>query len=313
MREAAEARAQAVKEQALALGFDACGIARAGPADPQDELGAWLAQGYHADMDWLARTKSLRQDVLRHVPGAQSVVVTARNYYYPRPDACDGAGKVSRYAWGRDYHRVIRKLLKRLAAFIDGLDPEARSVVSVDSGPVLEGWWAVQAGVGWVGKNSLILREDLGSWFFLGVVITTVPLAADSPVPERCGSCSACIQACPAGAIVRPGTVDARRCIAYHTIENRGDIPEELHPCMGLWVFGCDLCQEVCPWNRSPVQTSEEQFQPRPGVANPDLAELGGMDAAAFERRFQGSAVRRARHSGIRRNACIALRNLADT
>lgn len=315
-------RAAAVKEHARVQGFDACGVAAAGPADPGGKLREWLDRGYHADMDWLARTSAIRRDVREKLPGAASVVVVARNYYKPAPPEAQGQdrgapltpgetkGAVARYAWGRDYHRVMAKPLKRLAAHIDTLEPGAQSYASIDSGPVLERTWAERAGVGWVGKNSLILRRDMGSWFCLGVIITTARLEPDRPAPGYCGSCRLCIDACPTGAIVEEGVVDARRCISYHTIENREDIPESVGSRMGAWVFGCDICQEVCPWNRKTPVSDDSDFEPRPGQAAPDLKELAQSDEAAFRDRFSGSPLMRAKHAGMVRNARIAIQNI---
>jgi len=200
----------------------------------------------------------------------------------------------------------LKRPLRKLGEMVDAMAPGAESRACVDSGPVMERAWAERAGIGWVGKNSLVLRRDLGSWFFLGALMTTVELAPDAPVSAHCGSCRACIDACPTEAIVEPGVVDARRCIAYHTIENRGDIPEPLHGRMDGWVFGCDVCQEVCPWNRFARATDEPDFAAREGVARPPLAELLAMDEKAYKARFEGTPVRRARHAGMLRNARIA-------
>lgn len=302
-------RASAVKRRARALGFDACGIAAADVADPEDRLGDWIADGYHADMEWMAATKGIRQDVRLTLPGARSVVVVAHNYYAERPQAPGNCGRVSRYAWGRDYHNVLRKPLKALARHVSETDPAAEHYCCIDTGPVMEKAWAVRAGIGWLGKNSLVLREDACSWFFLGVVVTTAELAADSPVPDRCGACTKCMDACPTGAIVQPYVVDARRCISYLTIEHRGDVPEGLRRHFGNLVFGCDICQEVCPWGRSARVSSEPDFHPRNGQANPDLTDLGSMGEDDFERRFAGSPLRRATFSGMQRNVRIAMEN----
>jgi epoxyqueuosine reductase len=302
-------RTASVKSRAAALGFDACGIAAAGNVDPEDRLGAWLARGFHADMGWITATKAVRQDIRLKLPGARSVVVVARDYYAERPDAPSRAGTVSRYAWGRDYHRVLRKPLESLARAIAGMAADVTCYCCIDSGPVIERAWAARAGVGWIGKHGVVIREDLGSWFFLGVIATTLDLTPDAPAVDRCGACARCIEACPTGAIVEPRVLDARRCIAYHTIENRGAVPETLRPAFGHWVFGCDLCQEACPWNRYPKITSERDFHPRPGHANPDLAEWAAMDEAAFHRRFAGTPVHRATHEGMQRNIQIARKN----
>jgi len=304
-------RAHEIKRAARELGFDACGIAAAGPADPEDRLGEWLTRGYHAGIAWLARSRPARQHPELVLPGVQSVVVVARNHYQRRQAQPQGTGKVAMYACGRDYHKVLRRPLRRLAARIEAMIPEARCYCCIDSGPVLERAWAARAGVGWVGKNSLVLRRDLGSWFFLAVILTTVELAPDAAARGHCGSCRACLDACPTQAIVAPGVVDSRLCISYHTIENRGEIPEVLRPAFGDWVFGCDICQEACPWNRSVRATDEPAFTSRPGVANPDLKMLSEMDEAAFDACFAGTPVRRAKQPGIARNARIAIENRA--
>lgn len=278
--------------------------------DPEDRLGAWLAAGYHADMEWLAASREVRRDVRRKLPGARSVVVVARSYFAPRPAAARGSGRVARYAWGRDYHRVLRRPLAKLAAFIQEYVPNVECYSSIDSGPVLEKFWAARAGVGWIGKNSLVLRPGLGSWLFLGVVVTTAELAPDPPVPDQCGACTACIDNCPTRAIVEPRVLDGRRCLSYHTVENKGEIPRPLHPQLGTWVFGCDVCQEVCPWNEDVPVTDEAGFHPREGRANPDLDALTAMSEEGFRDAFAGSSIMRAKHAGMQRNARIAQGNV---
>lgn len=306
-----KARAEAVKAKALALGFDVCGVAEAGPIDPEDRLGKWLADGFHADMAWLANTKELRQDVHLKLPGARSVVVVARNYWNPRPPESKTSGRVARYAWGRDYHRVLRRPLRALADFIGGLSPDATQYCCIDSGPVLERAWAAKAGIGWIGKNSLLLRREGGSWCFLAVILTTVELVPDAPIPDHCGSCTACLEACPTQAITAPGIVDSRRCISYHTIENRGAIPGEIAGNMEDWVFGCDICQDICPWSRFTTPSDDPDFQPKEGHAHPELATLVKMDEETFRRLFSGTPILRAKLAGIQRNARIAQENLA--
>ena len=300
----------AVKRRARELGFDACGIAAAGEADPDDHLGAWLDQGFHATMKWMAATREIRQDPRKKLPGARSVVVLARNYYSPSPAANERDGRVARYAWGRDYHRVLRKPLRELAAFIESLEPETRSYVSVDSGPVMERSWAARAGVGAIGKNSLALRRDIGSWFFLATAITTLELEPDAPATDICGTCTLCIDSCPTAAIVEPGVVDSNRCISYQTIENRGEVPESVASLHDNWVFGCDVCQDVCPWNRFARETTEPDFLPRADQASPNLDDLAGLSESEFRARFSGTPLMRAKHAGMRRNAAIALANV---
>lgn len=299
-----------MKARAAALGFDRCGIAEAGHVDPGDRMGEWIARGFHADMHWLAETAALRQDARLRQPGARSVVVVARSYFHERPAAPPRSGRVARYAWGKDYHKVLKTPLKQLARFLDALEPGAASCISIDSKAVMERAWAERAGVGWVGRNSLVLDRALGSWFLLGTVISTVALAPDAPVEANCGTCRACMDACPTGAIVEDGVVDARRCISYQTIENRGEIPPDVQVKMDNWVFGCDVCQEVCPWNRFAGLAVTPGFHPRAGIANPPLDQLAAMDEDAFDTYFAGTPVRRASHAGMIRNAQIALRNV---
>jgi epoxyqueuosine reductase len=296
-----------IKEFAASLGFDACGIASVEPIDidPDDRLGQWLRAGHHATMDWMARTRDARQDVSRKLAGAKSVIVVARNYYSRGPEASKRAARVSRYAWGRDYHRVLEKPLRRLARFVVDLEAGSVAYQCIDSGPVMEKAWAERAGIGWIGKNSLVLRRELGSYFFLGVVVTTARLEPDSPIPDQCGGCTLCIDACPTEAILQPKVVDARRCISYHTIENRGEVPDDLAARFGDWVFGCDVCQDVCPWNRTLSETSELDFTPRPKTVYLSTDELQEMDEADFFVRFAGTPIMRAKLAGLKRNARI--------
>ena len=298
-----------VKTQAAELGFDACFIAEAGPIGNPGFFDEWLAKGCHADMDWLVRSRDVRVDVRDKMPAAQSMVVVARNYYSERPAPSPGSGRVSRYAWGRDYHRTLRKPLKNLAGYIEALGDAIETYCCIDSGPLLERYWAAKSGLGWIGKNSLVLRKDIGSWFFLGVIVTSLKLAPDSPAVDHCGSCTRCMDACPTGAIIEPGMVDSRKCISYHTIENRGAVPEAVVSCSADWVFGCDICQEVCPWNGKTPPTSEKDFHPRPGHANPDLTKLGQMAEEDFLSEFAGMPIMRAKCQGMKRNARNALRN----
>ena len=303
----------ALNARASALGFDAVAIADAGPCDPEDRLGQWLGAGYHADMQWMGRTKELRQDASKKLSGARSVVAVAKSYFQERSPGEAGSAKVAMYAWGRDYHRVLIKPLRLLGDYVEELQPGTACYCSVDSGPVLERTWAEQAGLGWIGKNSLVLRRDMGSYFFLGTIITTAHFPPDDPVEDHCGSCRACIDACPTSAIVEAGVVDSARCISYQTIENRGEVPEALQPRFGDWLFGCDVCQEVCPWNRFAVATSEPDFTPRPGQANPDPEALAQLDEASFRARFAGTALMRPKITGLQRNARIVLRNRSRT
>lgn len=301
------ARAAAVKARARELGFDACGIARAEAIDPEDRLGDWLRAGFHADMDWIPRTKDIRQDVQLRLPGARSVVAVARNYYHEGRAPEPGQGKVARYAWGRDYHKVLKKPLHLLGDCIKAMETDARCDYSIDAQPYLERAWAARAGVGWIGKNSLVLNRELGSYFFLALVSTTVELAADEVAIGHCGTCRACLDACPTQAIVQEGVVDSNLCISYQTIENKQKIPAVVSDNLKGWVFGCDICQEVCPWNRFAEETNEPGFAEREGAAYPELRGLMETDENTFNERFAGSPIRRAKHAGMQRNAGLVL------
>jgi len=303
-----------VKQQARALGFDKVGIASA--ANPPDWAGlrAWLAAGMAADMAWMADPR--RQNLELVLPGVQSLICVALNYYTPTPHSRDPAkGKISRYAWGRDYHRVLRRRLKQLHLWMQAQFPNYQGRFYVDTGPVAEKPWAMQAGLGWIGKNSLLLTREYGSWVFLGVILTTLKLVPDRPHTAHCGTCTRCLEACPTQAIVSPGVVDSRRCIAYHTLESHAErIPAEIAQNLHNWVAGCDICQEVCPWNQRFARPSPlPDFQPYPWNVAPDLQELARIGDEEFDRRFPASALRRLKAHRLRRNAQAALHGDADS
>jgi epoxyqueuosine reductase len=300
-------RTSQIRSAARELGFDLVAFA---PAARLDEEGArldeWLARGYNGSMEWLARGVERRVDVSSILPGARSVIVVARNYFTPHahPDG-PGAAKISRYAWGRDYHKILPKKLRLLEERIAELDPTAVSRSYVDTGPVLEKAWAVRAGLGWMGKHTNVITRSHGSWIFLGVVITSLDLTYDEPVPDFCGECTRCIDACPTGAIVEPYVVDGSRCISYITIEQKPkeEIAAELGERLEGWVFGCDICQDVCPWNRFQRESDEPAFEPRDGMLELRVEELAAMSDEEFLARFAGTPVMRAKAEGMRRNA----------
>jgi len=299
-----------IRQYATELDFDSCGFADAACTDQDGNLEKWLSQDFHANMEWIKKTQAIREDVSQKVPGARSVIVVTRNYYHPLPDTDqESTGRIARYAWGRDYHKVLIKPLRQLANYLNTLDDSVESYCSVDSGPVLERTWAERAGIGAIGKNSLVLRRDIGSWFFLGVIITTLKVTPDQPIGDLCGTCTACLDACPTQAIVEPFVVDSNKCISYQTIENRGEIPEQIHADMDNWVFGCDVCQDVCPWNRFAVPTDEPDFSPRSHMVHPPLDSLVAMDEETYNRVYEGTPVRRTKYSGFSRNSRIALAN----
>ncbi len=297
-----------VKQKALELGFSHVGVAEAGPlADEAARLREWLARGYQASMAWMERRQDRREDPREILPGARSVIVTATNYFTPHPyPETPGTGKISRYAWGDDYHRIVLERLTRLQDWIEQEFPGERALAYVDTGPLLEKALAARAGIGWQGKHSNVITRDRGSWVFLGEVVTTLPLPADAPAVDHCGSCMLCIDACPTGAIVEPYVVDAARCLSYLTIEHRGEVPAP--PPYAGWIFGCDICQDVCPWNTRFASPSHEPgFEPREGNLAPRLEKWQEMSEEEFRDNFAGSPVRRAKWEGLMRNIRIVI------
>jgi len=303
-----------VKAYAQSLGFDLAGIAPAVRPPHGEHLIWWLQQGYAGEMEYMERTAEQRLDPQTLLPGAKSAVVVGLNYAPAQLPATDY--RIARYAMGEDYHAVIRSKLETLLGAIRALLPDCEGRVCVDSAPVLERDLAWLAGLGWYGKNTCLINTRRGSYFFIGVLLLTVELAYDHPAFGGCGRCRKCLDACPTGAIRAPYVLDARRCISYLTIEQRGAIPEELREPMGDWLFGCDICQEVCPFNQPrPHQpwraapTSEPRLQPRP---LPTLAQILAMDETEFRQQFQGSPIRRAKWRGLVRNALIVAGNRGD-
>jgi epoxyqueuosine reductase len=312
-------QADAVRERARALGFDLVGFAEAGPFDRERELilGS-LARGRLDGMAWITPARvRLSCDPEALLPGARTIVALGTAYPHPEPDQpASGSlvGRVARYARGRDYHDVIPPKLRALADELAArFGPETRSRVFVDTGPLVDRAATERAGLGFVGKNTCILTGSHGSYVFLSAILTTAALPPDSVAARDCGSCRACIDACPTGAIVAPGELDTRRCISYLTIEHRGPIPRELRPDIGDWVFGCDVCQEVCPWNRARPLGVHAEFAPAEGAgATLDLIDLLALDDAAFRARFRGTPLTRAKRRGLLRNAAVALGNARD-
>jgi epoxyqueuosine reductase len=303
--------AEALKTRAAELGFDACGIAPVGDHPELRFFHEWLSRGYAGTMDYLARSASRRDDVRRILPGARSVIVTATVYNTDRPysteDRDPDRAHIARYAWGEDYHEVIGRRLKSLVAWMRQSTSEmfdARAYV--DTGPVQERVYAQRAGIGWIGKNSCLIHPTLGSWTFLAEIVCTLEFEADPASFDQCGTCSLCLEACPTGALVGPGVLDARRCVSYLTIEHRGDVPDELAERFGSWVYGCDICQEVCPWNQQAPVSSDDAWQPRPVWDARLTVDLMNMSDEQLGRALKGSAMKRAKVAGLKRSLRIA-------
>lgn len=296
-----------IKLEGKRLGFDRIGIASVEPLKKEAaHLREWLDRGFQGTMGYMARNVEKREDITQVLPGAKSVIVGTVNYFTPIAHPADpGVAKISRYAWANDYHDVIPPKLEALLAFIRELNPSVQGKFYVDTGPVMEKAWAAKAGVGWLGKHTNILAEQTGSWFFLAVLIVDIELDADEPALDHCGTCTACIDACPTHAIVEPYVLDATRCISYLTIELKAmnPIPIEFQKDMDRWVFGCDVCQDVCPWNSFQRPTIEAAFVPREGMLNMTFDELAALSEEEFQLRFAGTPVTRTKHEGIKRNA----------
>ena len=302
-----------IKDKARALGFDLCGIA---PADSFPELTflrEWLERGYAGTMAWMERSAEQRADVRQVVPGARSVIVTATLYNTDRPYSSElppDVARISRYAWGDDYHDVLKRRLDALLAWMRAESPEPFAACGyVDTGPVQERVYAQYAGLGWIGKNTCLINRDLGSWLFLSEIITTLALDPDTQGLEQCGSCTRCLEACPTGALVEPGVLDSNRCLSYLTIEHRGEMPGEYRDAIGAHVYGCDICQEVCPYNQPAPHSTDDAWQPRGGLDLPALVELSRRSDAEWTAVLKGSPMKRAKVAGLRRNIDIALRN----
>ncbi len=309
-----ESLTRELKARALAEGFDLVGVARAGPAASADRLHAWLDAGMHGGMGYMARTAALRGDPAELLAGCRSVVAVAMSYRTSLPASTDplpgDAVWVSRYAWGRDYHKVLKKRLIRLGRWLSQRRPGCAWRATVDTAPLLEREWAARAGLGWIGKNTALLNRRLGSELFLGALLTDIGLEADGPAPEHCGRCTACLDACPTDAFPEARVLDARRCIGYLTVEHRTEIPAETAPSVGRMVAGCDICQEVCPWTRRAPADLHAEFRPAEHRFRPSLAALEALDEEGYRSWRRGSALSRIRFPQLRRNLAVARANL---
>jgi epoxyqueuosine reductase len=302
----------AIRELARGCGFELAGVAAALPADDRARYHEWVAAGHAGEMRYLADHRAqVRDDPRNLLPSAKSIICVGKLYETPHPHTTqftnEERGWISRYAWGDDYHDVLRRGLERLDARLRELHPEMESRICVDTAPLLERTYARLAGLGWIAKNTCLINQQQGSWFFLGELLTSLEIAPDSPPPNRCGTCTRCIDACPTAAIPPGGGLDAERCISYFTIELRGPVPEEHHAGIGRHIFGCDICQDVCPWNRRAPVTGDPAFAPRHFA--PKLEEMAALTEDQFRAMFRGTPVTRAKHKGLLRNVAVALSN----
>src|SRR3984957_5449461 len=318
--------ANLVKAPARGAGFDLAGVAPVQDFDELDQFRKWIAAGRAGEMKYMEARDDAgdlkRASLPSTVPWVRSVIVCAINYNTDQPYSTEVSdpdrGWIARYAWGnQDYHepvmdrlRIVENKLRQTISDPGNFALQTRCYV--DSGPIVERVYAKYAGVGWIGKNTCILNQQLGSWLFLGVILTSLELEPDLPAPDRCGTCTRCIDACPTNAFIAPYQLDSNKCISYLTIEKRGPITEELRAGMGRHIFGCDICQDVCPWNRKAPATDAEEFQSRPELVNPALDWLAEMSAEDFRHTFHGSPLRRTKRTGLRRNAVIAIGNSGD-
>ncbi len=295
-----------VLEEAAALGFDLVGFAKAEVLYEETKfLKEWLASGYQAGMSYMERNIEKRENIAYILPDVKSVISLGTNYFteenYSGDDEC---GKVSRYAWGKDYHLIIWEKLEELETRLKKTDPNFECKSYVDTGPVMDKVWANKSGLGWLAKNSNIINKEFGSWIFLSTIITNYEFEYNEPIEDLCGTCTACIDACPTQAIVEPYIIDSNKCISYLTIENKGEIPDSFSGKFDNWLFGCDVCQDVCPWNiKFSKVTSEKNFYPAGGNKEIKLDKILKMEQNEFKRRFENSPVKRAKLKGLKRNA----------
>ncbi|MDG5765835.1 tRNA epoxyqueuosine(34) reductase QueG [Balneolales bacterium ANBcel1] len=309
-------RTELVRREAFRLGFDGVGFARARRLEQEEShLEQWLREGRHGSMQWMENHFDKRVDPRKLVPGARSVVSLMISYHQPElanMQVDSKNPKISKYALGDDYHKVVKEKLFDLYAFTAEITGNVEGRVFVDTAPVLDKAWAVESGIGWLGKHTNVLNRHQGSWFFLGEMILDVEFDYDAPVADHCGTCTRCIDACPTDAIYEPYKVDGSKCISYFTIELRDEIPEEYHRQMGEWIFGCDICQDVCPWNRRAEPGAEERLFARPESADRDINYWEELNLHEYRELFRKSTVKRAKFEGLKRNIRVAGANVRD-
>ena len=298
-----------IRETAQNLGFSKIGIAPANP-DPltAKKLNTWLEKDYHSTMTWMEKRSSERENIHNYFPNAKSVISVALNYFTGTASNKKDAGKISNYAWGDDYHSLIKPRLFQLLSEIKSIDPNINGITCVDTSPIMEKDWAQKAGIGWIGKHTNLITQDYGSWVFLGEVLLDIELEYDQAfVEDLCGTCTACLDACPTDAFPEPYVLDSSKCISYLTIEHRGDLPLKMEDKLSGWIYGCDICQEVCPWNiKFSKNSQEESFMPRDNLRERTLAEWNQLSEVEFKTLFKDSAVKRTKYEGLKRNINLA-------
>jgi epoxyqueuosine reductase len=303
----------ALNRKAQELGFSLFGVTPADPLDGAAFYARWIAMGFAGEMDYLKRNIDKRGDLTKIVPGARSVICLGMEYLQPSPeDFSTTEGRFASYARGDDYHELIKERLFEFWDFIRSKVKDVSGRVYVDTAPVLERELAQRAGIGWIGKNTCIINKHRGSYFFLSEIVSTLELPSDEPATDHCGNCTKCIDACPTNAFPRPYVMDASRCISYLTIEHKSSIPEDLRPKMGNWIFGCDICQDVCPWNKRASFSQEPDYESREGFDKPPLIEWMQLDKEQFNQKFRGNPAKRPKRRGLLRNVAIALGNSGD-
>ncbi len=304
-------RTAQVRKRALELGFDACGFARAEPLDREARrLEEWLFENRHGSMEWMERHFEKRVDPTRLIPGTRTVISVIGSYHFRENleyDSKNGPPKIAKYARGRDYHKVFKQRLKKLFESIRSIVGEVSGRVFVDSAPVMDKVWAERAGLGWIGKNSNLLNKSFGSWFLIGEILLDADFRYDSPATDHCGSCTRCIDACPTNAIYEPWRIDSNRCISYLTIELKEQVPDKFRRDLEGWMFGCDICQDVCPWNRNAREGQIDDLRPRKKMLTDDPAFWESLDETKYEELFNGTPVRRAKFPKLKENARITL------
>lgn len=296
-----------IKQKAFEIGFHKIGVARAEPLREEGErLKEWLGKNYHGEMRWMEREPEKRADPRLIFASAKSMIVVALNYFTPHEHEQSGTkGKVSRYAWGDDYHDVVKEKLRELLNWIKAENKDAEGKICVDTAPLMDKAWAVRAGLGWLGKHSNLITKEYGSWVFIGEILLNLELEYETEtIQDHCGTCTACLDACPTQAIVSPFIVDSRKCLSYATIELRSpEFSPEIKENLSGWLYGCDICQDVCPWNRFEKPTGEARFEPREGNVSADLDEILSLAPEEYARRFRRSAMKRTKLGGLQRNA----------